>query len=72
MEELEAEGRGVELAKGCSIISIAYHERLNVILVGTEDGRFFVVDPTLRDIVYTTTTRKSIYQVPVFKKNIVQ
>lgn len=36
------------------ILGIAYHENLNVILVGTEDGLLHVVDPTLRDVVYST------------------
>jgi hypothetical protein len=58
MEELQSDGGRVELDGVKPIVGIAYHENLNVILVGTEDGRFFVIDPTLRDLLYSTPTRK--------------
>lgn len=62
-EELRNDGTNVDLpieeaGGGNTIVGIAYHENLNVILVGTGDGKFYVVDPTLRDVLYSTTTRE--------------
>jgi len=57
MEEgdlMVSDGRPLEISKGEELCQVAFHSNLNVILAGTRDGKVFVVDPTLGEVVYET------------------
>ncbi|ODM97923.1 Baculoviral IAP repeat-containing protein 6 [Orchesella cincta] len=53
-EVLRLDGQPIEICSNRVINRVAYHDKLNVILVGTADGNLFVVDPTLGEPVYST------------------
>ncbi|CAL8111027.1 unnamed protein product [Orchesella dallaii] len=53
-EVLRLDGQPIEICPNQVIRRVSYHEKLNVILVGTAEGNLFVVDPTLGEPVYST------------------
>lgn len=53
-EVLRLDGQPIDVCPDKVVSRVAYHDKLNVILVGTSDGWLFVVDPTLGEAVYST------------------
>lgn len=58
------DGQPLLICPDKAISRITYHEKLNVILVGTRDGYLYIVDPTVGEPVYATRIGKCI---PNFK-----